>query len=586
MTHRPHRIGLEHTEPDTLLGLGVLVAVALFLVYRAVMAHPVTAISLALGIVALAVGTVRATAAIADRRAARQDPQGAGVIIGTVRGSWRAARPRRFVIPWSAFPQHVLIDGPTGRGKTFTFIDPLLRAHVAHRDDGVFYLDGKGDPIHQPDPASGRPPIAFDHVFYPECPERSACWNPLAGPDPIEAAHLFAAALFPEAVSTEAPGSFYAARAVYAIARVAPAMAYTGFGTGAAPGGGAVDPVQALVAVGVDAEQAALLAERFRDRVLDHLAWLPYRAGWSPARLAEAILRNHPAPPGAPDAHGGVRIFDVTPAALNRVLFGDDTLGRLAEALAGARDGAADDAHRATLAQLHHDVRALAGLPARESASVFQSLQNRLGYFLEPPFSTLCGRSDFHIAEVTAGRRLAFLLPTGRFPNTAKPLGRLALSQFKNAVLASRPDRRKIAVLDEFHNFATGDFAGFLNQARSRGGGAVMAMQSLGDFPHDQLDAMLANISTVIVTPGCRPRDAEYWADAFGKQRRERVSLSYEGHTALETPRRPTVRVDEAEEHRYSATEIAELDPRYALIAVTAGRVSYPVAKVDVERRA
>src|SRR5438270_521275 len=63
-----------------------------------------------------------------DRRAARQDPHGGGVIIGEVRRGGRLARPRPYVLPWAAFHEHVIVDGPTGAGKTFTFIEPILRA--------------------------------------------------------------------------------------------------------------------------------------------------------------------------------------------------------------------------------------------------------------------------------------------------------------------------------------------------------------------------------------------------------------------------------------------------------------------------
>jgi type IV secretory pathway TraG/TraD family ATPase VirD4 len=180
---------------------------------------------------------------------------------------------------------------------------------------------------------------------------------------------------------------------------------------------------------------------------------------------------------------------------------------------------------------------------------------------------------------------MAFLLPTGRFPNAAKPLGRIALSQFKNAVLSSQTGVNKIAVLDEFHNFVSGDFGAFLNQARSRGGGAVMAMQSLANFPYQARQAMLANVSTRIVTPGCSPDDAAYFADVFGKELRERVSYSYERpRSAFGRHQHPSERVDHSEEYRHTPTAITELEPGWALVQVTLGRRTYPVAKVSVER--
>jgi hypothetical protein len=73
----------------------------------------------------------------------------------------------------------VLITGPTGRGKSYGFIQPILRGHIDRPETGVLYMDGKGDRLDQ-----GPDAVHFDHVFCPEAPARSARWNPLAGPDP------------------------------------------------------------------------------------------------------------------------------------------------------------------------------------------------------------------------------------------------------------------------------------------------------------------------------------------------------------------------------------------------------------------
>jgi type IV secretory pathway TraG/TraD family ATPase VirD4 len=241
------------------------------------------------------------------------------------------------------------------------------------------------------------------------------------------------------------------------------------------------------------------------------------------------------------------------------------------------------DPARPVVAQLRSDLAAVSVSDERDRAGLLQNLQNRLAFFHAPPFLELCSRSDFRIDQVTGGERVAFLLPTGAFPAAAKPLGRVALSQFKHAVLASAPGVRKVAVLDEFHNFVSADWGPFLNEARSRDGAAVMAMQSLADLPPERRAAMLANARTVVVTPGCEPGDAAYWADVFGKELRERRSYSFE-HRALDSRRRAHVRVDSSEEYRWTPTEIAELPAGYALIRVTHGRTIYPATRVRVER--
>lgn len=572
------RAKLHQLDEEELLPILVFAAVALVVVVLLVRAHPVRAGLVGCLVAVIALALVAARARWADRVAAKDDPPAPGVVIGHVTGSWRLASRRPFRLPWPSFRQHVCIVGPTGRGKTFTFVEPLLRAHVSRPGTGVLYLDGKGDPIHEQ--------VPFDGVFCPERPEESACWNPLAGGDPVQAANLLAAGLFPEAAVVDAPGAFYAARAVYAITRVAPAMAYTGYGTPNEPEileRTDSDSVFAeLIERGVEQDTAAgLVRDHGKDRVARQLAWLEHRTAdrQSPDKLVQAIRRSWQPPPIAPVT------YQVNLSQLSRVLFSPDRLKGLAAATDSARTVFAGTERGSTLEQLHHDLEGLLGLHERERAAVFQSLQNRLGYFLEPPFRELCSRSDITIGDIALGARLAFLLPTGRFPNTARPLGRVALSQFKNAVLASEPMREKVAVLDEFHNFVSSDFAAFLNQARSRGGAAIMALQSLGDLPREECDAMIANISTFIVTPGCRPRDAEYFAEAFGKTPQERHSVTYEAPTQLDLGHRPMVRTQVMEDFRFTPTEISELDPREALIQVTSGRRSWPATRVAVERQ-
>ena len=559
------------------LALAALTALGLYVAYRFAQQHKVLAISATLIGALGAAATVIAVARLRDRRAARQDPPSPGIILGTVKRDGLLARPRPFRIPWSAFHQHVLVDGPTGAGKTFTYIEPVLRGFCATKQpSGIFYLDGKGDRVDE------RPGVRFDHVFCPEDPAASAHWNPLAGPDPVTAAAQFAAALFPEAV--ESGASFYEAKAVYAITKVAPAMAFTGFGVAAAAGARLTpEPLsleRRLIAGGLSLESAARWATAAPDAAERQLAYLPARGDKSAAALERAIAQDTPAPAGWVAGRAS-QTWDVTPADLNRVLFGAGRLAGLVEALDSCAAAGAD---AATLAQLRHDVAALAGQDDKDRAAVFQNLQNRLGYFLTPPFLELCSRSDFGIADVAQGRKVGFLLPTGSFPAAAKPLGRIALAQFKNAVLASRPGIRKVAVLDEFHNFVSDDWGPFLNQARSRDGAAIMAMQSLADLPHHKRQAMLANARTVIVTPGVSPEDAEYWAKVFGQEVRERRSYSYEQRSLLSARPRAHVRVDQTEEFRWTPSEIAELHESYALIRVTNKRTIFPVAKVRVER--
>jgi hypothetical protein len=128
--------------------------------------------------------------------------------------------------------------------------------------------------------------VPFDSVFCPEDPASSAHWNPLAGPDPVQAARAFAAALFPAAALPGA--SFYEQKAVWVITRVAPAMALTGHGIEAQASPAepaAVDPsdpdadeharVAALVAAGVSERRALPLARRHSQLTPQEILRLP-----------------------------------------------------------------------------------------------------------------------------------------------------------------------------------------------------------------------------------------------------------------------------------------------------------------------
>jgi len=116
-----------------------------------------------------------------------------------------------------------------------------------------------------------------------------------------------------------------------------------------------------------------------------------------------------------------------------------------------------------------------------------------------------------------------------------------------------------------------------------------MAVQSLTQFAdghagRELLDRMLANIATVIVTPGCRPFDANYWAEAFGERPTPHASYSYEPAGPLAPAPRPSVQVQQRDAPRFTPTEIAELPAGQALIQVTDRRTAYPPTVVDVER--
>lgn len=568
----------EQTRRDALLAATVLAALGLFLTGKLIGDHPVLA---AATVVALVVGTLTALLArarIKDRLAAREDPPVSGVIIGTRRGDWWLARPRPYSLGWETFRQHVLISGPTGRGKSFGFIEPILRAHIHRPNTGVLYLDGKGDRIDQ-----GPDGVRFDHVFCPEDPKASARWNPLAGRDPIAAAVSFADALFP-AASLPNP-VYFEVRGAFAIRTVAPAIAYTAHAMPVTIGRTEAQVTKDLLAHGLDEGQVEYLVTQWGTGPCeDQLRWLPTRERQTPQALYEFIDRRA-APKGDIDEHLLMPIACApTVAALHHVLFTDGELDALANALLTLLTKDSTDLARQRLGLMAKQIATLASLPAKERAAVLSNLENRLAVFLTPPFDRLCARSDFAMRDICDGASVAMLLPTGSFPGIAQPLGRIALAQFQQAVLASQPEVTKVAMLDEFHNFVSPGFTAFLSQARSRGGAAVMSTQTIADFDIEYRDRLLANASTQIVTPGSLPFDAEHWSRAFGEHDVDHHSHTTTPRSILDPAPVPSVRTESRPEPRYAPTAVTEVPAGQALIRQVRGRTAYPPVIVDVER--
>lgn len=575
---RPRGEPAAGTEDQSVLVLGAIVLTVLGVAtWKLITNHPLVASIASAALVPLAAAGFVARARLRDRAARQTDPPGPGLIVGATRGPWLLAKRRPFRLPWSAFTRHVLIDGPTGRGKTFTFIDPILRAHVTRSDTGVLYLDGKGDRIDQSE--GNKPGVRFDAMFIPEDPDSSVGWNPLAGSDPVAAAATFAAALFPETAASGA--NFYEQRGFYTVARVAAGMSLTGVGVpGMWPDRAEIS--RRLVAHGVPQAKAdQLVSKPGRAACLQQLAYLEHR---EPGADLHSLITRHAQPAKGTPSWPAVRT--ITVEQLFSVLFADRGLVDLQEACADLAKDHPDPVTARRLTQYAADLNALNSASAKDRAGQLANLQNRLAPFLESPFLELCCKDELRIEEVCAGRSVAFLLPTGRYPGVAQALGRLVLAQFRQAVLASEPSVTKIAVLDEFHNFVSPDWIAFLNQARSKGGGAVMAVQSIAAFEQEIRDGMLANVSTVILTPGCQPLDTEHWSKAFGEVPTEHVSYTHEPRSPLQPKRPPSTRVEDRDRPRFTPTEIAELDERSALIKTVDGRKDYLPTVVDVHRGA
>src|SRR5205085_11691299 len=135
----------------------------------------------------------------------------------------------------------------------------------------------------------------------------------------------------------------------YTITRVVPAMALTGYATedphGPQPASrtNAHELEQQLITAGLAPRRAAYWSDIAPAAAERQLARLQPNLADHPATLAPAIEADLTQSAGRPDP-SNTTVHEVTPAALNRVLFADDELHGLVEALA-RRIHRADDDH-------------------------------------------------------------------------------------------------------------------------------------------------------------------------------------------------------------------------------------------------
>ena len=119
-------------------------------------------------------------------------------------------------------------------------------------------------------------------------------------------------------------------------------------------------------------------------------------------------------------------------------------------------------------------------------------------------------------------------LDSRRYPETAKVMGRLILSDLKAASAridaeVKKEDRRPFTVvIDEFADFATDDFVGFLDRARSSQMSIVVAHQEFSDLKRVSPEfaaRVMANTSTLYAFMQKLPESAELVSRMAGTKR-------------------------------------------------------------------
>jgi type IV secretory pathway TraG/TraD family ATPase VirD4 len=107
-----------------------------------------------------------------------------------------------------------------------------------------------------------------------------------------------------------------------------------------------------------------------------------------------------------------------------------------------------------------------------------------------------------------------------------------------------------------------------------------MALQTIAAMDDEARNNLLANPSTVAVTPGCMPFDAEYFSELCGEVEVEKHSWTYDAAAPAVGPRRPSTRIQHEQQPRFTPTEVRELEPFHTIVTVFDGTRSHPARKV------
>jgi hypothetical protein len=130
------------------------------------------------------------------------------------------------------------------------------------------------------------------------------------------------------------------------------------------------------------------------------------------------------------------------------------------------------------------------------------------------------GGQKFSMREIDRPMRVRIALPEGAYPQAARILARLAVSQFVQTVSAPDVDRSifKGLIVDDAGRFVDEYVVQGLQRARAANAGLILLAQSMREFPEDLRATVFANTGCKAVFAGIDPQDASYIADFWGKQ--------------------------------------------------------------------
>ncbi|MFD7868118.1 ATP-binding protein [Streptomyces sp. NPDC059783] len=219
-----------------------------------------------------------------------------------------------------------------------------------------------------------------------------------------------------------------------------------------------------------------------------------------------------------------------------------------------------------------------------------ETLADRLAALDRPAFATFFdpageGRA-FSLRSLDHPVRVRIELPDRQHAEAARILARLILAQF-NAVAAARADQSLFAclVLDAAAGVMTPDAVQGLQGLRSANAGLVLALRGLADVPDPLRAPLLGTMGCRVALAGITAWDGRYLADAWGTEWIEtqdvtdrQIIAETTGGRAWHAVRRAitgkyvtarAVTVRQVERQRWSASELAHIEPGHAVMSVS-----------------
>ncbi|PSL06731.1 TraM-binding TraD/TraG-like protein [Haloactinopolyspora alba] len=166
---------------------------------------------------------------------------------------------------------------------------------------------------------------------------------------------------------------------------------------------------------------------------------------------------------------------------------------------------------------------------ATRNADPAASLIERFQLLARPRLMELFDRErPFRMHDINRPMRVRVSLPEAEFPDAARILARLVVSQFVQVTSAPDTNRSifKALAIDEAGRFVDDYVARGVQKLRSNNAGLLLLAQTISDFPVQVRATVFGSVGCKAVFGGIDPVDAKVFSDWFGEHWVSEVSFS------------------------------------------------------------